>query len=94
MNNSHAHLMLLLLDIQALEDKLHEFERRYRLRSDVFHRLVQEGKLEQSTDFILWLGLYETYLDREAEYELLLEEKLTPMLTFLNQEAFSDAVFA
>lgn len=39
-------LIILIEDIQGIEDRLRDFERKYRLRSDEFYRLVQEGKFE------------------------------------------------
>jgi hypothetical protein len=57
-------LMILIEDIQSIEDRLRDFERKYRLRSSEFYRLVQEGKIEQRLELIEWLGLYETLLER------------------------------
>ena len=51
--------------VHALEGQLRKFEEQYRLRSEDFYRLVQEGRLEQSADFIEWLGLYEIKCKRE-----------------------------
>ena len=55
----------ILQSIHALEGQLRKFEEQYRLRSEDFYRLVQEGRLEQSADFIEWLGLYEIKCKRE-----------------------------
>ncbi len=55
----------ILQSIHALEGQLRKFEEQYRLRSADFYRLVQEGHLEQSADFIEWLGLYEIKCKRE-----------------------------
>ncbi len=38
----------ILQSIHALEGQLRKFEEQYRLRSEDFYRLVQEGRLEQS----------------------------------------------
>jgi len=58
----------LIQSIHALETRLQLFEEKYELRSEDFYRLAQEGKLEQSADFIEWLGLYEIKLKREQNY--------------------------
>ena len=55
----------ILQSIHALEGQLRKFEEQYGLRSEDFYRLVQEGRLEQSADFIEWLGLYEIKCQRE-----------------------------
>jgi ribosomal protein S16 len=67
----------LIQSIHALETRLQLFEEKYELRSEDFYRLVQEGKLEQSADFIEWLGLYEIKLKREQEYAQLKAELLS-----------------
>lgn len=60
----------LISGIHDLETYLSKFEEKYRLRSEDFYRLVTAGKLEQSNDFIEWLGLYEIKLKREQKYRL------------------------
>ncbi|MFC2045922.1 hypothetical protein ACFLTC_00155 [Chloroflexota bacterium] len=77
-------LLLLILDMQAIEDRLREFERKYRLRSSEFCRLVREGKIEQRLELVEWLGLCEILQAREAEYRKLLEQQAGPVLAGLN----------
>jgi len=84
MGKQNKDLILLILDMQGIEDRLREFERKYRLRSSEFYRLVQEGKIDQRLELIEWLGLYETLQAREVEYRQLLEEQAEPVLTALN----------
>jgi len=67
----------LIQSIHALETRLQLFEDKYELRSEDFYRLVQEGKLKQSADFIEWLGLYEIKLKREQKYAQLKGELLS-----------------
>jgi hypothetical protein len=78
-------LILLILDMQGIEDRLREFERKYRLRSSEFYRLVQEGRIEQRLELIEWLGLYKVLQSRELEYRKLLERQTEPVLTALNE---------
>ena len=58
----------ILQSLHALEGQLRQFEEQYRLRSDDFYCLVQEGRLEQSANFLEWLGLYEIKCKREEQY--------------------------
>jgi hypothetical protein len=55
--------------IHDLESYLKKFEEKYRLRSEDFYQLVLTGKLEQSNDFIEWLGVYEIKVKREKSYQ-------------------------
>lgn len=64
----------LIQSIHAIETHLYTFEEKYRMRSEDFYRLVTEGKIEQSADFLEWLGLYEIKLKRERKYRQLLED--------------------
>ncbi len=84
MSEQNKDLILLILDMQGIEDRLREFERKYRLRSSTFYRLVQEGKIEQRLELLEWLGLYEVLQSREAEYQQLLEQQVEPVLGALN----------
>ncbi len=84
MDTQDKDLILLILDMQGIEDRLREFERKYRLRSNEFYRLTQAGRISQRLELIEWLGLYETFLVRESEYRQLLEEQVGPVLKALN----------
>lgn len=77
-------LILLITDIQGIEDRLREFERKYRLRSSEFYWLVKAGKIEQRLELLEWLGLYEVLQTREGEYHTLLERQVEPVLIALN----------
>lgn len=68
-------LILLILDMQGIEGRLREFERKYRLRSSEFYRLVKEGRIEQRLELIEWLGLYEILQAREAGCRQVLERQ-------------------
>jgi len=48
----------ILKDIHAIQEHLKNFEERYKLLSSDFYKLSQANKLEQSRDFIEWLGFY------------------------------------
>ncbi len=80
MSKPDKDLIFLILDMQGIEDRLREFERKYRLRSSVLYQLVQAGQIEQRLELIEWLGLYETLQAREAEYRQLLEKRVEPVM--------------
>ena len=61
-------LMDLIQDIHSLDAGLAPLEQRYALLSADFYHLYKAGELEQSRDFIQWVGYYEAKLDREARY--------------------------
>ncbi|MFH1909010.1 MAG: hypothetical protein ABIL11_16790 [Chloroflexota bacterium] len=84
MSERDKDLILLILDMQGIEDRLREFERKYRLRSGPFYRLVKEGKIKQRLELLEWIGLYEILQARESEYQLLLDRQVEPVLTALN----------
>jgi hypothetical protein len=84
MLNTPKDLIWLILDMQAIEDRLREFERKYRLRSSEFYRLVQAGKIQQRLELLEWLGLYEALQEREAEYQELLRQQVEPVVAALN----------
>jgi hypothetical protein len=84
MEQQNKDLILLILDMQGIEDRLREFERKYRLRSSVFYQLVKEGKIEQRLELLEWVGLYEILQAREAEYQRLLQQQVEPVLAALN----------
>ena len=56
-------------DIHGLNTELAHLERRYNLLSEDFYRLYKAGELEQSRDFIKWVGYYEAKLERETRYQ-------------------------
>lgn len=63
-------------DLQGIEPKILEYEKRYQLLSAYFYKLYKAGKLEEKWDFQNWAGLYEIKQDRLAEYK----EKLAEVL--------------
>jgi len=56
----------IIQDIHGLEAELAQLENRYGLLSTDFYHLYKAGELEQSRDFIQWVGYYEAKLEREA----------------------------
>ncbi len=59
----------IIQDIHGLNAELARLEQRYNLLSEDFYRLYKTGELDQSRDFIEWVGYYEARLQREARYQ-------------------------
>ena len=62
---------LLLADIHALEEEILHFERKYGLRSEIFHAAYISGEEPEdeswAMDFGEWASIYRTWLARQAE---------------------------
>ncbi len=63
-------------DIHGLDAELTKLEKRYGLLSADFYHFYKAGELEQSRDFIEWVGYYEAKLAREARYKELMYDHL------------------
>jgi len=66
----------IIQDIHGLNVELAKLEKKYGLLSEDFYHLYKAGELEQTKDFIKWVGYYEAKLAREAEYRRLMYERL------------------
>ena len=44
-----------------LQNELHSYEKKYRMRSEVFYRLIVGTPLEDNLDFIAWAMCYRSY---------------------------------
>lgn len=73
----------MIQDIHGLDAELARLERRYGLLSADFYHLYKAGELEQSRDFIQWVGYYEAKLEREARYR----ERMYAYLRKLREKA-------
>ncbi|MBI3972724.1 MAG: hypothetical protein HY332_15720 [Chloroflexi bacterium] len=62
--------------IHGLDAELATLERRYGLLSADFYHRYKAGELEQTRDFIEWVGYYAAKLDREAQYRETMYEHL------------------
>jgi len=65
-----------LKDIHAIQEHLNVFEEKYKLISADFYKLLKADKLDESRDFIEWMGFYEILTDREQEYRKLLKDQI------------------
>ena len=66
----------IIQDIHGLDAQLTQLESRYGLLSADFYHLYKVGELEQSRDFIQWVGYYEAKLAREASYREMMYDYL------------------
>ena len=66
----------IIQDIHGLEAELARLEERYGLLSADFYHLYKAGELEQSRDFIQWVGYYEARLERETRYREMMYARL------------------
>src|SRR5438132_12903908 len=66
----------IIQDIHGLDAELTPLEKRYGLLSADFYHLYKTGELEQSRDFIQWVGYYEAKLAREARYREVMYQHL------------------
>ncbi|MCI5130666.1 MAG: hypothetical protein D3904_03900, partial [Candidatus Electrothrix sp. EH2] len=66
----------ILIDINALEEDLLSFERKYGVRSDVFYAAYVSGEEPEDDSWVLdfdfgeWGSVYKTWLTRLAEYRI------------------------
>ncbi len=69
----------ILDDLQAAEEGLHKFERRYWMSSAHFYGLYSHGLLDDGSyaeDFAEWAGHYKLKLKREAALEQLSRQRV------------------
>jgi hypothetical protein len=78
----------IIQDIHGLDAELTQLEKRYGLLSADFYHLYKAGELEQSRDFIQWVGYYEAKLAREVRYR----EMMYDYLRALRQQAGLDTL--
>ncbi|HVS82728.1 MAG TPA: hypothetical protein VHE60_13440, partial [Pyrinomonadaceae bacterium] len=69
-------LQEIIHDIHGLDAELEKLEQRYGLLSQDFYHLYKAGEIEQSRDFIEWVGYYETKLERLGRYRELMYDYL------------------
>lgn len=78
----------IIQDIHGLDSELRKLEERYGLLSADFYHIYKAGELEQSREFIQWVGYYEAKLERERRYR----EMMYDYLRELRQKAGLNAL--
>ena len=66
----------IIRDIHGLDAELAALEEQYGLLSADFYHCYRAGELDQSRDFIRWVGFYEAKQERETQYRRLVYEHL------------------
>jgi hypothetical protein len=70
-------LQQLLTDIQALEEELLSFERKYNIHSDTFYAAYINGEEPLDEGWVLdygeWASVYKTWLDRKEELQTIVQ---------------------
>ena len=66
------HTKKLKREIARMQEDLDKYEKQYNMKSAVFFKQFEAGKLGDSKDFILWSGIYEMQLDSKQKLQKLL----------------------
>jgi len=66
----------IIRDIHGLDAELAALEEQYGLLSSDFYHFYRAGELEQTRDFIRWVGVFEARQERETAYRELVYEHL------------------
>ena len=59
-------------EIARMQRDLEQYEQQYDMASAVFYEQFESGALEDTTDFILWSGIYEMQLNSKQKLEQLI----------------------
>ena len=62
--------------IAKLSQQLHEYEKKYNLRSEIFYKLIVGSPAEDTPDFIAWAMCYRSYF-RTIQSKFSIEELAT-----------------
>ncbi len=66
----------IIQSIHSIEIYLQKFEDKYKLRSEDFYEMAKEDKLEHTSDFVEWFGVYEIKLKRENQYHEIISNRI------------------
>lgn len=68
-----SELKMIELSLGRIERKLQDFEQKYSMHTTEFYRRLTEDELEESLDFIEWVGEYKTLLRLQQKKQILQE---------------------
>lgn len=54
-------------EIAEIEKELKKFEKIYNMSSEIFYTKCEKGEADDSSDFIIWSGIYEMQLDSKKK---------------------------
>ena len=66
------HIKKLKREIAQMQEDLEVYEKLYNKKSEDFYNEFEQGKLEDSEDFVLWAGIYEMQLNCKQKLQKLL----------------------
>lgn len=84
MSDGELTVQEIIEDLQAVDQELHTYERKYGLASAVFYELYRQGKLDDSgyeltEELGMWAGAYEIRLEREQRFLALSREYVSSL---------------
>jgi len=88
----------ILQDIQALEDDLNSYERKYGVLSETFYESYLNGEEPADEAWVLdwndWAGAYEIWLERRQQYRELigLLKKQAPLSELIRRTAHRESI--
>jgi len=50
------------LGLYNIEKDLKEFEKKHKIKTEVFYKNFEKGKIGDDDDYMIWAGIYEMYL--------------------------------
>ena len=56
-------------EITEIGKDLKKYEEKYNMSSKAFHDKFKKGEVDDSTDFMIWAGIYEMQLDSKIKLE-------------------------
>ena len=69
----------ILEDILGLLRDLVDFENKYKMGSDVFYARFMRGEMGDDLDYIMWAGVYESYLEAKQDIVSQLDQATMPV---------------
>ncbi|HFQ94491.1 MAG TPA: hypothetical protein ENK32_10805 [Anaerolineae bacterium] len=88
----------ILQDIQALEEDLNSYERKYGVLSETFYESYLNGEEPAEEAWVLdwndWAGTYEIWLERHKQYQELIStfKKQAPLSELIRRTAYRESI--
>lgn len=85
-------------DVQALEEELNSYERKYSVLSETFYESYVNGEEPADDVWVLdwndWAGLYEIWLERHQQYTDMISalKKQTPLSELIKRAAHRESI--
>jgi hypothetical protein len=88
----------ILQDMQALEDDLNSYERKYGVLSETFYESYLNGEEPAEEVWVLdwndWAGAYEIWLERRQQYQKLIGsvKEQAPLSELIRRTAYRESI--